>query len=79
MNSGETVQLRKLAVSLQGPWLLDWNPLVQDVRGWYLPTVWREIGTDPESWVNPFSTPHPHSHLLGTWVLEADSCSWPVY
>lgn len=33
MNSGETVQLRKLAVSLQGPWPVDWNLPIRDGDG----------------------------------------------
>lgn len=37
LNSGEAVHLRKLAVFLQGLWLVDWNLLIQDVR-WVVPS-----------------------------------------
>lgn len=48
MNSGETVHLRKLAVSLQGPWPVDWN-LIRDEDGSVLTHSLEQNSTDPET------------------------------
>lgn len=49
MNSGETVQLRKLAVSLQGPCLVDCNLLIRDGDGSVLTRSLEQSSTDPET------------------------------
>lgn len=49
MNSGETMQLRKLAVSLQGPWPVDWNLPIRDGDGSVLTGSLEQSSTDPET------------------------------
>lgn len=58
MNSGEAVQLRKLAVSLQGLWAVDWNLLIRDVGRVVSFLSLEGDSTDPESWVSLLPTPH---------------------
>lgn len=61
MNSGETVELRKLAVSLQGPWPVDWNLLIRNGDGSVLTCSLEQNSTDSETPVNPSLTPTPIS------------------